>query len=99
MSTEGGIYIYRDEDIRKYPGDGDIDRMLTCISCHYHHRLNGVEYHTFYYYSENMFDYDPFDLNCWNYRRAENKGIPKEELMRFVDWLRCCPRVDWVVWA
>ena len=101
MGAEGGIYIYRDEDIRNYPGNGDVSKMLMYIPRHYQQELNGKTYHTFYYGSDMLFYYHPFRLDEEDYEYASLNGVLKEDLERFMAWVESdCPcAAIWEVWT
>jgi len=99
MGSDGGIYLYKDEDIRKYNGPGDIDRMLQVIPRHYTQNLFGETYHTFYY-GTHFVKYDPFDLDSFDYSYAKKLGIDLDELDNFVEFLQYkCPYEYWELWT
>lgn len=99
MGEEGGIYLYKDSDIRKYDGDGDIDVMLNCIPNHYCRDLDGIKYHTFYY-GDNVDPYNPFQLDNWGYKVAQRHGISKDVMNSFLEWLEYkCNSEQWEVWT
>jgi len=98
MGAEGGIYIYRVDEIAKYP-NGETFCDFVADARHYVHELEGIKYHTFYY-GDNMCDYHPFVLDSYDYANAEKDGIGKKELDTFMCWLEYeCPHTRWEVWT
>lgn len=97
MGCEGGIYIISDEKLKEKWGEkGGI--LANQIPRHYCNEIDGKKYHHFYY-GNNMIEYDPFELDSWDYEYAKKKcNIDKIELDEFVSWLKGNTK-DWEVWT
>lgn len=94
MGAEGGIYIFRKEDLDLYPNSKNLVEHIG--HGFYEQELDGKKYYTFYY-GENVSSYDPFEVK--DYKWAEKYGITRKELDDFVNWLNGNALTQWEVWT
>lgn len=102
MGAEGGIKIYRRDDlVGAFP---DYEDMLYSIALSpYSHQLGGEHYITLYYGS-NLIDYGPFvesmdELYNWDKQALESKKVKPERVREFISWLLANEEADWEVWT